>query len=94
VYKAILRRAGGAAELVAVKTLKGMSLMILLCPLRAVRSSPGVGQLIDQSGDAAKGSKMEGCVVSTIPREAREKNIRLNFQLSGWALVALSYFED
>ena len=28
-YKAILRRAGGAAELVAVKTLKGMSLMII-----------------------------------------------------------------
>ena len=22
------------------------------------------------------------------------KNLRLNFQLSGWALVALSYFED
>ena len=28
VYKAILRRVGGATELVAVKALKGMSLMI------------------------------------------------------------------
>jgi len=58
---------------------------------RAVGSSPGVGRLIDQSGDAAKGSEIEAC---SADHSARKKIFRLHFQLSGWALVALSYFED
>ena len=53
---------------------------------RAVGSSPGVGRLIDQSGDTAEGIEIEA--------RSAEKIIRLHFQLSGWALVALSYFED
>ena len=60
---------------------------------RAVGSSPGMERLIDQSGDAAEGIEF---VVLIIPHEAREKICALteNFQLSGWAFVALSYFED
>ena len=52
-----------------------------------------MGRLIDQSGDAAEGIEF---VVLIIPHEAREKICALteNFQLSGWAFVALSYFED
>ena len=66
---------------------------MLECCNRGVGSSPGVGQLIDQSGDAAKGSEIEVCSVDHSARSAG-KNFRLNFQLSGWALVALLYFED
>ena len=61
--------------------------------LRAVGSSPGVGRLIDQSVDAPEGSEVEArCAI--ILREARKNFFHLHFQLSGWALVALSYFED
>jgi len=49
--------------------------------------------VIDQSGDAAEGSEIE---VRSSDHSAlsAEKNFRLHFQLLGWALVALSYFED
>ena len=60
---------------------------------RAVESSPRVGRLMDQSGDAAKGSKIEVCSADHSAQSA-EKNFRLHFQLSGWAFMALSYFED
>ena len=53
---------------------------------RTVGSSPGVGWLIDQSGDTGEGSNIEAPSV--------ERNFRLHFQLSGWAFMALSYFED
>ena len=57
------------------------------------RKLPRVGRLIDQSVDAPEGSEVEArCAI--IPREARKNFFRLHFQLSGWALVALSYFED
>ena len=60
--------------------------------IRAVGSSPGVGRLKDQSGDAAEGSEIEVCSADHSARSAG-KFFRLIFQLSGWALVALSYFE-
>ena len=49
--------------------------------------------MIDQSGDAAEGSEIE---VRSADHSAlsAEKIFRLHFQLLGWALVALSYFED
>ena len=62
---------------------------------RAVGSSPVVGRLLDQSGDAAEGSEIEARrIVAIIPVRSAEKFIRLHFQLSGWALMALSYFQD
>ena len=60
---------------------------------RAVGSSPGVERLIDQSGDAAERSEIEARSGDQSARSA-EKFFRLHFQLSGWALVALSYSED
>ena len=52
-----------------------------------------MGRLIDQSVDAPEGSEVEArCAI--ILREARKNFFHLHFQLSGWALVALSYFED
>ena len=67
-----------------------------VCPLYILlvcTSSPGVGRVIDQSGDAAEGSEIE---VRSADHSAlsAEKIFRLHFQLLGWALVALSYFED
>ena len=53
----------------------------------------GAAALLDQSGDAGKGSDIETCKDGNFARSA-EKKIRLHFQLSGWALMALSYFED
>ena len=53
----------------------------------------GTAVLLDQSGDAAKGSSIEGHRDDNSARSA-EKVFCLHFQLSGWALVALSYFED
>jgi len=58
------------------------TLSVAIQNFRAVGSPPGVGRLIDQSGDAAEGSDIEA--------RSAEKNFRLHFQLSGWALVALS----
>ena len=60
---------------------------------RAIGSSPGVGQLIDQRGDTAKGSEIE---VGSADHSAWSagKKFRLHFQLSGWGLMALSYFEE
>jgi len=48
---------------------------------------------MDQSDDAAEGSEIEVCSAHHSARSAGKK-CRLYFQLSGWALVALSYFED
>ena len=53
----------------------------------------GTAVLLDQSGDAAKGSSIEGHRDDNSARSA-EKVFCLHFQLSGWALVALSYFVD
>ena len=61
--------------------------------IRAVGSSSGVGRPIDQSCDAADGSEIEACSADHSARSAGKK-FRLSFQLSGCALVALSYFED
>ena len=53
-----------------------------------------MGRLLDQSGDAAEGSEVEACSADRSARSA-EKIFRIDFfQLSGWALLALSYFED
>ena len=44
--------------------------------IRAVGSSPGVGRLIDQSGDAAEGSKVEACSADNETfRAKRARNI-------------------
>ena len=61
--------------------------------IRAVGSSPGVGQLIDQSGDAGEGSEMEACSADHSTWSVG-KFFRLHFQFSGWALVTLLNFED
>ena len=60
---------------------------------RAVGSFPGVGQLTDQSGDAAEGREIEVHSADHSAQSA-EKKFHLHFQLSGWALVALLYFEN
>ena len=52
-----------------------------------------MGQLIDQSGDAAEGNEIEARSTDYTAQSA-ENFFRLHFRLSGWALVALSYFED
>ena len=59
----------------------------------AVESSPGMGRLLDKSGDTAKGRDIEVCSGVHSARSVK-KNFHLHFQLSGWALVALSYFKD
>jgi len=46
---------------------------------------------MDQSSDAAEG-EIEVCSADHSTQSA-EKNFHFRFQLSGWALVALSYFE-
>ena len=63
----------------------------LLVHYRAVGSSPGVGRLTDQNGEAVEGSEIE---VRSADHTARsgENFFCLHFQLSGWVLVALSYF--
>ena len=48
-------------------------------PVRAVGSSPGVGRLMDQSGDAAKGSEVEAR--STDHETFRAKRGKKNFAL-------------
>jgi len=65
--------------------------------LRAVGSSPEVGRLIDQRGDAVFGSEVEARSADHEmfrAKRGKKKIFHLNFQLSGWALVALSYTED
>ena len=71
-----------------------MAAFEVLSESRAVRSSPGVVRLIDQSDDAAKGSEIEarGAYHSARSAGKKKKKNRLRFRLSGWALVALSYF--
>jgi len=65
---------------------------LVLC--RAVGSFLAVGRLIDESGDAAEGREIEARSADNSARSAGKNFFRIHFQLSGWALVALSYFED
>ena len=61
-------------------------------PTQGRRKLPksGAAALLDQSGDAAKGCDIEGCKDNNSAQSAAKK-FCLHFQLSGWALVALSY---
>jgi len=53
----------------------------------------GAATLLDQSDNAAKGSVLEVSEENNSAQSA-EKIFCLNFQFSGWALVAFSYFKD
>ena len=79
---------GGGKQLII-----GNTVCKVQCPTGPSEAPQRWGGCLSQRGDAAEGSNLE-VRSADYSAQSAEKNFRLHFQLSGWALVALSYSKD